>query len=53
MLMQEVVPGSPIPFQHPDWVLAPKSGGIAKISVAEVNAAVAQILNPPAGNASC
>lgn len=53
MLMQEVTPGSPIPFQHPDWVLAPKSGGIAEISVAEVNAAVAQILKPPAGNASC
>ena len=53
MLMQEVTPGSPIPFQHPDWVLAPKTGGIAGISVAEVNAAVAQIFRPPAGNASC
>lgn len=53
MLMQEVTPGSPIPFQHPDWVLAPKSGGIAKISVTEVNMAVAQILRRPAGNVSC
>jgi len=53
MLMQEVTPGSPIPFQHPDWVLAPASGGIAKISVTEVNAAVAQIFNRPAGNVSC
>jgi len=53
MLMQEVTSASPIPFQHPDWVLAPNSGGIAGISVAEVNAAVAQILSSPAGNVSC
>ena len=53
MLMQEATSSSPIPFQHPDWVLAPKLGGIATISVAEVNAAVAQILSPPAGNVSC
>lgn len=53
MLMPEVQPGSPIPFQHPDWVLVPPSSVIADISTAEVNAAVAGVFNQPAGNVSC
>jgi ADP-heptose:LPS heptosyltransferase len=54
MLMHRVTPGSPVPFQHPDWVIvAPKPVAIAEISVAEVNTAVARILNAPIGNGAC
>jgi len=45
MLMHEVIPGSPIPFQHPDWVVkAPRPVAIAEITLEEVNAAVALAL---------
>jgi ADP-heptose:LPS heptosyltransferase len=54
MLMHDSSPGSPMPFQHPDWVVtAPRPEAIAEISVAEVNLAVARIFNPPARNVSC
>ena len=54
MLMHEVTAGSPTPFQHPDWVIAaPAPDAIAKISVAGVNSAVAQIFTAPADNVSC
>ena len=54
MLLHQDTPGSPTPFQHPDWVVvAPRPVAIAEISVADVNAAIARIINPPAGNASC
>ncbi len=47
MLMHEVIPGSPIPFQHPDWVVkAPRPVAITEITLAEVNAAIAPILGP-------
>lgn len=42
MLMRHVDSGSPIPFQHADWVIAPPpSNELAQISVAAVNAAMA------------
>ena len=45
MLMHEVIPGSPIPFQHPDWVVkAPRPVAITEITLEEVNAAVALAL---------
>ncbi len=53
MLMHQATPGSPIPFQHPEWVIAalwPEA--IAPISVGQVNEAVASVLNSPAGNVS-
>jgi ADP-heptose:LPS heptosyltransferase len=54
MLMHEARPGSPVPFQHRDWVIAaPAPEAIAKISIAEVNAVVAQVFSGPAGNVSC
>ena len=47
MLMHEVIPGSPIPFQHPDWVVkAPRPVAITEITLAEVHAAIAPILEP-------
>ena len=37
MLLHQDTPGSPLPFQHPDWVVvAPRPVAIAEISVAEV-----------------
>ena len=45
MLMHEVEAGSPVPFQHPDWVIAaPERVAIARIPLAEVNAAIAPVL---------
>ena len=53
MLLYTVTPGSPVPFQHPDWVLVPPGqAAIAGISVAEVNAAVARVFSKSAGDVS-
>ena len=53
MLMRQSDPGSPIPFQHPDWTLtAPGPDRIAEIPVAEVNLALARRLSAPTGNVS-
>ena len=47
MLIHEVRPGSPSPFQHPEWVIpAPRPVAITEITVAEVNARVAGVLTP-------
>ena len=52
MLMHEASPGSPVPFQHREWIIvAPTPVAIGKIPVAEVNAAVARFFSGPAGNA--
>jgi heptosyltransferase-1 len=41
MLMQLAASGSPVPFQHADWVITPSTpDNLAGISVAEVNAAI-------------
>jgi ADP-heptose:LPS heptosyltransferase len=54
MLMHHAPRGSPTPFQHPDWiVVAPRPVAIAKISVNEVNSAIARIFSGQAGNVSC
>jgi ADP-heptose:LPS heptosyltransferase len=53
MLMHQAAPGSPIPFQHPEWVIeAPEPEAIAKIPVDQVNQAVATVFNSPTGNVS-
>ena len=54
MLMHRLIPGCPVPFQNPDWILAPPGAGkITGISVAAVIAACSGTFNEPAGNASC
>jgi ADP-heptose:LPS heptosyltransferase len=54
MLMHMAAPASPIPFQHPEWVIAaPRPEAITEIRVAEVNAAVARVFSAPSDNASC
>ena len=54
MLVHQDTPGSPVPFQHPDWVLVgPRPVAIADISVADVNSAIAPMFNGPDGNAVC
>jgi hypothetical protein len=54
MLMHMAAPASPIPFQHPEWVIAaPRPEAIAEIRMEEVNAAVARMISAPADNASC
>ena len=53
MLMHQAAPGSPIPFQHPEWVIeAPEPEAIAKIRVDQVNEAIASVFNSPTGNVS-
>lgn len=53
MLMHQATAGCPIPFQHPEWVIAaPEPVTIAKIPVEQVNQAVASALNSRAGNVS-
>ena len=53
MLMHQAIPGSPIPFQHPEWVIAaPEPEAIGRIPVDQVNEAVASVLNSPTGNVS-
>ncbi len=52
MLLHQDSPGSPTPFQHPDWVVvAPKPVAIAEIPVAKVLAAAKRAFNELAGNA--
>ena len=54
MLMRQAALGNASPFQHPEWVIAaPAIDAIAKISLAEVNLAIRQVFNEPAGNVSC
>ncbi|MGH7992433.1 MAG: glycosyltransferase family 9 protein [Limisphaerales bacterium] len=54
MLLPQNTPGSPVPFQHPDWVVvAPMPVAIAKIPVADVLAATERAFNELAGSASC
>lgn len=54
MLLHQDTPGSPWPFQHPDWVVvAPMPMAIAKIPVADVLAATERAFNESTGNVSC
>ena len=54
MLLHRLHPGSPLPFQNPDWIIAPPSPGqIAGIPVTAVIAAGTRTFNEPADNVSC
>ncbi|HUA66952.1 MAG TPA: glycosyltransferase family 9 protein [Candidatus Saccharimonadales bacterium] len=54
MLLHQDTPGSPVPFQHPEWVVvAPTPLAIAKIPVADVLAATERAFTESAGNVSC
>jgi ADP-heptose:LPS heptosyltransferase len=54
ILLHQDAPGNPIPFQHPDWVVAaPTPLAIAKIPVAEVMAATEHALSESTGSVSC
>ena len=54
MLMPHKNPGACVPFQHPDWAVAPENPGrIREISLETVLAETGKVLNPPADNASC
>jgi ADP-heptose:LPS heptosyltransferase len=53
MLMMNKNSGASLPFQHPEWAIAPGSGPISEISVETVLAETSKMLTPPAGNVSC
>jgi ADP-heptose:LPS heptosyltransferase len=54
MLLHQNTPGSPLPFQHPDWVVvAPMPMAITKIPVADVLAATERAFNESTGSVSC
>ena len=53
MLMVCNAPGSPHPFQHPDWAVTSRSKTVAEIPVETVIAACAQAFSERAGNVSC
>ena len=54
MLLHQDTPDSPVPFQHPDWVMvAPKPFAITQIAVADVLAAMDRAFNESGSNASC
>ena len=54
MLMMHKNPGACVPFQHPDWALAPETPDhIRGISVDAVLAETSRVLNPLAGSVSC
>jgi ADP-heptose:LPS heptosyltransferase len=53
MLLHHLHPGSPVPFQHPDWILAPAANGsIADISTNQVIAACERAFSGPIGSVS-
>jgi ADP-heptose:LPS heptosyltransferase len=54
MLMHDVKPGSPVPFQHPEWTVVPAQGtDITTIPVADIVTATERAFNESAGNVSC
>lgn len=54
MLLHQNTPGSPLPFQHPDWVVvASRPVAIAGIPVADVLAATERAFNELTGSVSC
>jgi ADP-heptose:LPS heptosyltransferase len=54
MLVHNFSPGSPILFQHREWVMvAPQKNNLDTITVEAVIAETGKIFNPPAGNVSC
>ena len=54
MISDSVAPGSPNPFQHPEWVVTPANGrGISSIETGAVIGACTRAFSERAGNASC
>ena len=54
MIRDSIVPGSPYPYQHPDWAVIPTSGRvISSIETSVVDEACARAVSGRAGSASC
>lgn len=54
MLMMHTNPGACVPFQHPEWAVAPKTEGrISEITTETVLTETGKVFNPPPGNVSC
>ena len=54
MIINSTAPGSPYPFQHPDWAVTPTSGrDLSSIKPGAVIEACEQALSERAGNAFC
>ena len=54
MLVHNLSPGRPIPYQHPEWVVVPpQTDKLDSITVETVITETGRAFNQPAGNASC
>jgi ADP-heptose:LPS heptosyltransferase len=54
MIRSSVAPGSPYPYQHPDWVITPTNGrDVSSIETSAVIEACTRAFSERAGNASC
>ncbi|MGO9586021.1 MAG: glycosyltransferase family 9 protein [Limisphaerales bacterium] len=54
MIRNSIAPGSPYPYQHPDWAVIPTSGRVvSSIETSAVIEACERALNERAGNVSC
>jgi ADP-heptose:LPS heptosyltransferase len=54
MIRDSVAPGSPYPYQHPDWAVIPANGrDVSSIETGAVIEACARVFRERAGNASC
>ena len=54
MFRHSVAPGSPHPYQHPDWAVTPACGRVvSSIEIGAVIEACERAFNERAGNASC
>lgn len=54
MIRNSIAPGSPYPFQHPDWAVTPVIGrDVSSIETGAVIEACARAFTEPVGNASC
>jgi ADP-heptose:LPS heptosyltransferase len=54
MIRDSVTPGSPYPYQHPDWAVIPTNGRhVSSIETSAVIGACTRAFSERAGNASC
>jgi ADP-heptose:LPS heptosyltransferase len=54
MIRDSIAPGSPYPYQHPDWAVTPTSGrDLSKIEIDTVIEACMRAFSERAGNVSC
>jgi ADP-heptose:LPS heptosyltransferase len=54
MIRNSIAPGSPYPYQHPDWAVTPTSGRVvSSIETSAVVEACERALSERAGNVSC